>query len=32
MRQVARGSSTAWLTEAEKRRLKQQEDAQEHQK
>jgi hypothetical protein len=28
MRQVARGSSTAWLTEAEKRRLKQQEDAQ----
>lgn len=27
MRQVARGSSTAWLTEAEKRRLKQQEDA-----
>jgi hypothetical protein len=32
MRQVARGSSTAWLTEAEKRRLKQQEDAaQQHQ-
>jgi len=28
MRQVARGSSTAWLTEAEKRRMKQQEDAQ----
>jgi hypothetical protein len=28
MRQVARGSSTAWLTEAEKRRIKQQEDAQ----
>ena len=27
MRQVARGSSTAWLTEAEKRRIKQQEDA-----
>ena len=27
MRQVARGSSTAWLTEVEKRRLKQQEDA-----
>jgi len=27
MRQVARGSSTAWLTEAEKSRLKQQEDA-----
>ena len=27
MRQVARGSSTAWLTEAEKRRLKQQEDS-----
>lgn len=27
MRQVARGSSTAWLTEAEKRRAKQQEDA-----
>lgn len=26
MRQVARGSSTAWLTEAEKRRIKQQED------
>jgi hypothetical protein len=27
MRQVARGSSTAWLTEAEKRALKQQQDA-----
>jgi len=27
MRQVARGSSTAWLTEAEKRNLKQKEDA-----
>lgn len=27
MRQVARGSSTAWLTEAEKRRNRQQEDA-----
>ena len=27
MRQVARGSSTAWLTEAEKRRLKQQQEA-----
>jgi hypothetical protein len=27
MRQVARGSSTAWLTEAEKRLKKQQEDA-----
>jgi len=28
MRQVARGSSTAWLTEAEKRKIKQeQEDA-----
>lgn len=26
MRQVARGSSTAWLTEAEKRRIKQQEN------
>jgi hypothetical protein len=28
MRQVARGSSTAWLTEEEKRRIKQREDAQ----
>jgi len=27
MRQVARGTSTAWLTEAEKRNIKQQEDA-----
>jgi hypothetical protein len=27
MRQVARGSSTAWLTEAEKRNIKQREDA-----
>ena len=27
MRQVARGSSTAWLTEAEKRRVKQDQDA-----
>lgn len=28
MRQVARGSSTAWLTEAEKRQIKKQQDAQ----
>lgn len=31
MRQVARGSSTAWLTEEEKRRIKQQEDTQQQQ-
>ena len=31
MRQVARGSSTAWLTEEEKRRIKQQEYAQQQQ-
>jgi hypothetical protein len=31
MRQVARGSSTAWLTEEEKRRIKQLEDAQQQQ-